>query len=375
MSGDKHPASRTDGAEIFLTGATGFIGSSLLAKWLDAEPDARVTLLVRPRRGVDPQVRAAQLLTEICPGSDAAVLADRVSILAGDISLPNFGLGAAEYGDLAKRTSHIIHCAAAVRFDLPLEEARATNVVGSENAIALARACKRLRRLDYVGTAYVAGTRTGTVREDELDKGQEHRNSYEKTKLESERLMRRAAGDLPITILRPSIVICDSRTGRISRYSAFSRVLRTYCLGHLKALPGDPATGMDIVPMDYLADAVYAITHSPGSAGKCYHLAAGPAALTSLDEVVTLAAEHFGREKLAVVPPATFDAMVAARAGRLSEEEQALVDEIRIYQPYLTTTLEFDNANALEVTERAGIRLPPLRSYFGKMAAHIRNMA
>ena len=362
-------------AEIFLTGATGFIGSSLLAKWLEAEPDAAVTLLVRPRRGVEPRDRAARLLAEICPERDARALAGRVSILAGDISLPGFGLETGQYGALAERTTRIIHCAAAVRFDLPVEEARAINVVGSENAVALGRQSRHLRRLDYVGTAYVAGSRAGIIREDELDKGQEHRNSYEKTKLESERLMRRAMDDLPITILRPSIVICDSRTGRISKYSAFFRVLLAYHLGRLKALPGDPATRMDIIPMDYLADAVYAIARAPGSSGKCYHLTAGPAALTPLEEVLALAAAHFGRERLPMVPPEAFDAMVRAKAGELSKEEQDLVNEIRIYRPYLTTTMEFDNSNTLEVTRPAGITLPPLGSYFGKMAEYIRSLA
>jgi hypothetical protein len=97
--------------------------------------------------------------------------------------------------------------------------------------------------------------------------------------------------------------------------------------------------------------------------------------LTSLEEVVELSAEHFGREKIAVVPPLAFDALVAARAGKISEDEQDLIDEIRIYQPYLTSTLEFDNSNTLKVAGRAGISLPALRSYFGKMAAHIRSLA
>jgi thioester reductase-like protein len=258
-----------------------------------------------------------------------------------------------------------------VRFDLPLEEARAINVAGSENVVALARTCTHLERLDYVGTAYVAGKRTGIITEDELDQGQDHNNTYEQTKLESEKLMRQAMRDLPIAVLRPSIVICDSRTGRISRYSAIFRVLRAYCRGQIKMLPGCASTLMDIVPMDYVADVADAVGRDPGTAGRCYHLAAGPTRMTPVGEVIALAAEHFGRERLALVPPAGFDAWVTSHAGKLSDDERDLIDEIRIYQPYLTSSPQFDTSNTREVTERLGISLPELKSYFGKMAAYI----
>jgi thioester reductase-like protein len=360
--------------EVFLTGATGFIGSGLLGKWLAAEPDVRISVLVRDRRGELPRDRVDKILGELFPEMDAAEVAARVRVVAGDISLGEFGLHAEEYHNLAGRTSHIIHCAAAVRFDLPLEEARAINVVGSENAVALAKACKHLERLDYVGTAYVAGRRTGVIREEELDKGQDHNNTYEQTKLESEKMMRQAMSDLPITILRPSIVICDSRTGRISRYSAIFRVLRMYHLGYLRVLPGYSSTMMDLVPMDYVADAVYAIGRDSESLGKCFHLAAGPAKTTSLAEVVRLAAEHFGRERLALASPREFDALVARRAGEISEDERDMLDELEIYQPYLASSPEFDTSNTLKVAGRAGITLPPLASYFGRMAAYIRSM-
>jgi thioester reductase-like protein len=135
-------------------------------------------------------------------------------------------------------------------------------VGGSRNVIALAGECRDLRRLDYVGTAYVAGKRSGVIGEDDLDAGQEHNNTYEKTKMESEAEMRRAAQRLPVTVFRPSIVICDSRTGGISRYSAFFRMLSAYNAGLLPALPGAASTMLDIVPMDFVAGAIGAIARA-----------------------------------------------------------------------------------------------------------------
>ena len=372
-------------SHVFLTGATGFIGSGILQKWLTDEPEAEIAVLVRTRRGVDPQTRLRRLLPEIFPSSEAGAseveisraeaFPQRVSIVEGDISLDRFGLTDSAYGDLAARTTHIIHCAAAVRFDLPLEEARAINVAGSENVVALGRRCAGLRRIDYVGTAYVAGRRTGTVKESELDLGQEHNNTYERTKLESELLMRKAMKDLPITIYRPSIVICDSRTGRISRYSAIFRMLKAYDIGQLPALPGSPSTLLDLVPMDYVADLLHAIASRTESLGSCFHLTAGSENLTSLALVAGLASEHFGRPRFQIVPPEVFEAAIRKREAGLSEAERDLLEEIGIYRPYLAGDLRFDNSNVRALLGTSYEAPPPLASYFARMSDYIRQTA
>jgi thioester reductase-like protein len=351
---------------VFLTGATGFIGSSFLKELLAAGPDGQIILLVRSRRGETPADRIKRVLAELGPEMETAVR-DRVTIVEGDVTLENFGLAGLRYADIAAHTTHIVHCAAAVRFDLPLDEARAVNLGGSERVLALARACRDLCRLDYVGTAYVAGTRTGIVKEDDLDLGQAHNNTYEQTKMESESLMRRAMRDVPLTIHRPSIVICDSRTGRISRYSAFHRMLAMYCMGRLTALPGQPSTLMDIVPVDYVAGAIHAISQDPASLGKCFHLTAGPDNLTPLQEICDLAEHHFGRPRLQIVPPETFEASTRGLDASLSEEDRDLLEEIRIYRPYLAGRLEFDNSNTRSALGPKA-QAPPLRGYFGAMA-------
>ena len=354
---------------IFLTGATGFIGSGVLQDWLVHEPDTEISILVRARRGADPQTRARRLLQDILLSPEA--YSDRISIVEGDISLARFGISDSAYQDLTDRTAHIIHCAAAVRFDLPLEEARAINVAGSQNVLALGRRCRNLRRLDYVGTAYIAGRRTGILKEDELDLGQQHNNTYEKTKLESELLMREAMTDLPITIHRPSIVICDSRTGRISAYSAFFRMLKAYNLGRLSALPGDPSTLLDLVPMDYVAGLIREIALRPDNLGKCFHLTAGPENLTPLSLVAQLASQHFGRAPFAIVTPEVFEAAVRKRDTQLTEEERDLIGEIAIYRPYLSASPRFDNSNVRTLLGPSYAPPPPLASYFQKMAAYI----
>ena len=352
---------------VFLTGATGYIGASLLRKWLDCS-DARLVLLVRGKHGEHPRKRIEDALGRLYGEADAARFSARIEVADGDVSLDRFGLEERLYRDLASRVSHVIHCAAAARFDLELDDARRTNVGGTRAILDFGRACGALRRIDYIGTAYVAGTRRGVIREDELDEGQEHNNTYERSKMEAEKLVRESMRELPVAVLRPSIVICDSRTGRASSFNGFYRALRMYWLGALKVLPGNPSSAMDLVPVDYVTEAVHSISNNPGGAGGCYHLAAGSNGATSLAEISELASRHFGKERFAIIPPGEFAAYVSKMQDRFGEKERDMLREIALYMPYLTGGLGFDNSNAVRAT---GLEAPPVRSYFGKMAEYI----
>lgn len=353
--------------EIFLTGATGYIGASLLQKWL-MSTDAVFNLLVRSKRGMEPTERVSGVLSELFSDTEASRFINRIRVMRGDVSLERFGLEEQEYRDLATRTSRIIHCAAAARFDLEITEARRVNVGGTRNILDFAGECLSLEKIDYIGTAYVAGRRTGTVTENELDEGQGHNNTYEESKFEAEKLVRESFGELPLTILRPSIVICDSRTGRASDFNGFYRALRMYWHGLLKILPGDPSTPMDLVPVDYVTDAAYTISHCADSIGECYHLAAGPDNPTTLDEVSELASRYFKKEKFAIMPPEEFNAYVSSRWDRLSEVERGMLEEIQLYMPYLAGGLLFDDSNTRRDT---GFAAPPVRDYFEKIAQYI----
>jgi thioester reductase-like protein len=354
-------------ADVFLTGVTGFIGRSLLRKWLDSG-DGFFRLLIRGKHDQSPQQRIGQVLADLYPGADETRFLERIEIVEGDVSVDRFGLNDSEYGRLTENISHIIHCAAAARFDLELEQARRTNVVGTANILDLAAECSRLQKIDYIGTAYVAGRRKGVITEDELDEGQEHNNTYERSKLEAEKLVRERMPELPITIYRPSIVIGDSKTGHVSGYSAFYRVLRAYVLGQLKMLPGHPSCPLDLVPVDYTADATYLISADDANRGKCFHLTAGLDNLTTLEEIRDLASRHFGREKFTIVPPGEFMASLERAGGSVSEEERKLIDELSIYLPYLTGELRFDNANTLMALSGTDLAVPRVADYFGRMA-------
>src|SRR6185312_13282356 len=171
---------------------------------------------------------------------------------------------------------HVIHCAATVRFDLPLDLARRDNTEGTRNVLDVTRGLKTLHRLDYIGTAYVAGGREGLIGEDELDMGQRFSNSYERTKMEAETLVRAFAKDHPASIHRPSIVVGDSKTGETSSFTGMYHTIVLFKQAYSKGLkvifPADPRTKVDIVPVDYVVDALFGLMATEKSLGHGHHL-------------------------------------------------------------------------------------------------------
>jgi thioester reductase-like protein len=353
--------------ELFMTGVTGYIGSSLLKKYLD-DTDMAISLLVRGRRDRSPADRLRAVLEDLYPEAGAGAFDGRIRVLEGDIAVERLGLKEKDYGELATRTARIIHCAAAARFDLDLEDARRINVGGTRNMLAMARECPGLEKFDYIGTAYVCGSREGLILEDELDKGQDHRNTYERSKMEAEKLVRGYFGEMPITVMRPSIVICDSKTGRASDFNGFYRALRLYWQGLVKMLPGDPSCRMDLVPVDYVTDAVFALSGCAASAGNCYHLTAGADRAASLAEIRDLAAEHFGRKPFTIIPPDDFLAWLSGMERDMTDGEKRITDELKLYMPYLGTKMSFDDSATLRDT---GLEPPRVGDYFGAMARYI----
>jgi thioester reductase-like protein len=155
---------------VLMTGATGFVGMELLRRFIE-RGDRRIHALVR---AADDEAAAERLPAHA-----------RLSAVAGDIEQPGLGLSEENRERLAQDVTTVVHCAASVSFDLSLEESRRVNVDGTRNVVDFAQRCRRLERLTYVSTAYVAGEPRGLFREDQLDVGQRFRNTYERSKFEA----------------------------------------------------------------------------------------------------------------------------------------------------------------------------------------------
>ncbi len=353
--------------DILLTGATGYIGKYLLRIWLE-KSDRKIRLLARSRAGVSARQRIVQSLQEISSPAEMDQWTHRWSVFEGDVAEDHLGLTAVHHDELFNGVTEIIHCAAAARFDLTLEEARRTNVSGVEHFLDSAAQIRGFKRFHYIGTAYVAGIRQGRVLESELDTGQEHRNTYERSKFEAEIMLRSRMTDIPITIYRPSVVICDSQTGQASDHNGVYRVLRMYLQHRLPFLPGEPDSLLDLIPVDYVCEAIFRLANSRNAVGGCFHITAGQRGTTTLRDIQELSSRYSGSPEFRLISKADFDLFIAGQTRHLPEAEQKLLGELAHYLPYLFCRMWFDNSNTVAET---GLTAPPVREYFPRFINHL----
>ena len=322
---------------VLLTGATGFVGMELLHRFLS-----------RGERHVYALARASD------DTAAAARLPDhpRLTAVAGDIERPGLGLAPETARRVTSEVTTVMHCAASVTFDLPLPESRRVNVDGTRNVLELAEGCDRLERLTYVSTAYVAGEPPGVFGEDDLDVGQRFRNSYERSKFEAEVMLRERGAQLPLQVLRPSIVVGDSHTGRTASFNVLYGPLKGIARGTIRALPARRSSPVDVVPVDYVADRAYEL--ATGGPDGTFHLVAGRNA-TTVGRLLELAAEHLHQRQPAVLPPGPYRRFVHPLLRRRCPG----LRKMEVYFPYFSMRVRFD--------DRKLGPAPPVEGYFGRL--------
>lgn len=235
----------TSGPTVLLTGASGVVGQALLERLAGCA----VTCLVH-RKPVD---------------------GPRLTTVRGDLTLPHFGLDRAAYDDLAARTDAVVHCAAITGFSADPGRTDALNVRGTENVLAFAR--RAGATVQHVSTAFV--TRRDLTRD---GYGSARPGVY----LGSKRLAEQALADsgVPANIIRPSVVIGDSVTGRIARFQGLHAMAGALLGNALPMLPLEPDTRIDFVPQDLVADVVAGLLRA-GTTGGEYWVTGGDAAPTA----------------------------------------------------------------------------------------------
>ena len=285
---------------VLLTGATGFLGAQIAQRLLK-EKDLTIIALVR----AEDQAAAIQRLERAWwdnPELAAALRENsRVEVMQGDVSLPRLGLDETEYTRLTERVTHIIHSAADLRVNVPIDALRKTNVEGTATMLAFAKDVNRnhgLERYSHISTAYVAGRRKGAIAEADLTGEYGFSNAYEMSKYEGEVLVQAAKSDLPISVFRPGMIVGSADSGEIQTFNTFYYPLRLYLTGKMPMIPADPAMPVNIIPVDVAADAVVRLTFCPEAQGLNFHLTAPLESLPRLGELVKFvrgwAREHPG---------------------------------------------------------------------------------
>ncbi len=214
----------------------------------------------------------------------------------------------------------------------------------------------------HVSTAYVAGRHEGPFGPDDLDRGQGFRNTYEQSKLEAEQLVR--SSGLPVQVVRPSIIVGDQHSGRTNAFNVVYQPLRAYARGLMPMAPGNREAPVDVVPVDFVAEAMLALLQHPP--GGTHLLVAGPRA-ASVGEFVQLAADRFDREPAAVLgEPAIAELIASLPADQQATATRALRKAEKLL-PYFDVRCRFEDPLTHALLAEHGIQVPHLRDYFGHL--------
>lgn len=335
----------------FVTGYPGFIGKRLVRYLAQANPSARITLLVQPKF-----LKEAQgYVNKLCGA--------QVEVISGDIVDMHLGLSGPEYQRLTNDITHIFHLAAISYLGMPYQTARKVNVEGTRGVLELARECQKLQRFVHFSTCYVSGDRVGVIAEDELEQGQGFRNVYEETKYEAERLVHRAKASLPITIIRPSTVVGDSTTGEIDRFEG------PYYLGMLLVLsplvlplplPGNGVAPLNVVPVDFVVRATWALAQKPEAIGKTVHLVdPNPMSARRVYELIAERA-HKKLPRFSISARATDLFLRIPGVEKLARPQRAAIH-------YVNHLALYNCRTALELLDGTGVRCPALSSYLDRL--------
>jgi thioester reductase-like protein len=364
-------------SHYFLSGGTGVVGSAIANQLLE-KPANRITLLIRAESDAHLASRLSELFRfwEREPGATR----ERLTALRGDTSLPQFGLPPDVFEQLCQQCTHIIHCAALVRMNLPLEDARRSSVGAAENVVRLAECARAhgvLQKVEFLSTVGVGGRRSGRLPERILHETRTFHNTYEHAKAEAETYVaERIAEGLPVTLHRPSMVVGDSVTGRVMRFQIFYHLVEfltgTRTLG---MFPRFGHTRLDLVPVDYVAAAVVWSSGQAATAGRVLHLCSGPEGSIPIGELqaaVRAACRAAGRTLPPVIalPIAAFRGAVRV-IGTLSPPGLTrAIATLPIFLDYLAEDQSFENQATRRLLGDHGIVLPPVESYLRNVLAY-----
>ena len=338
------------GGLVLVTGLPHAVAVGYVRRLLQQCPEVRVLGIVR----ADLLERAEREISRGMPG-----WALRVTLRPGTVTTEQLGQESRELAAWCDEIVEVVHIASLYHLGSDKALVEAVNIGGTQHLLSIAGRCPRLRRFHHYSTCFVAGDRAGVVLEEELERGQGFRNTWERTRFAAEMLVRRRAGDLPITISRAGILVGDSRTGELGRTDGPQFLLNALVHepGRLRLPSGSWSDrAVAFAPVDYVASAMLALGREEAAEGRTFHLV-DPDPL-SLASVVSLVDEIVGRmAALQARRRGWFDRLLdAAWLHPLAAAGRLRVDE-------LDTRARFNTMEAARLLQPLGLRCPAVPDY------------
>ena len=349
-----------DRETLFITGFPGFIANRLLERL--ARKDCDLIVLVQPAlvsRALDEIARLAQL---------SGRSEGDFQIVEGDIRESGLALSALDRELVQQQTTRVFHLAAVYDLAVPEDVALRVNAGGTRNVVELARSLPHLRQFHHVSTCYVAGKREGVILESELRHDAGYRNFYEQSKYLAEMEVEAAKRDLPVTIHRPAVVCGDSKSGETGKYDGVYYLIN-YLLRWPGALSliniGNHEVSLNLVPVDFVVDAMAALAFDEQAIGKTLQLA-DPVPLTTNQLFNAIAKSIDGRRSRITAPRSwVYFFLMLPPSPRITGLPHHAV-------PYFFVKQVYDSTQAQELLAPHGIRCPPFESYVDRIVDYAR---
>ncbi len=373
---------------ILITGSTGFLGNIIMRRLLDSGYKLRLLIRKRDNDTSENSFGVEGLIKELIlgnqsngylPGQDSEasdllgndvllyeLLLSNVEIYEGDITQNDLGLEREEFRKLYNEVDEVFHCAAMTHFEKQEDnEHIAVNIEGTENILKFVKFGKK-KRFHYVSTAYVAGKQNDIIYEHEMLNEPQFNNEYERTKFIAEQTVIKYAksNDISYIIYRPGIIVGDSKTGatcRFDNFYTFAKVLFNIRNAIIDR-KSDSLYGVDVrvsgyqdalinlVPIDYVSDAIFSILNSKEGVGKIFHITnPNPPTLCELRDLLL---PVIGLKGLNVKIDDSLE------QKQLSTMEKLFIRQTKSYYSYLFSKLRFDCTNTQKALMGTGISCP-----------------
>lgn len=351
---------------MLISGGTGFLGTALCAELLKM-CDGVIFVLVHASSDAEAVHRLREAWQH--DGALYAAIGGRVRPVAGDFTQSGLGLDAETADKIRHCVTRVFHVGAEVGFQKREAELMAVNREGTRNMLAFAGTLEGLERFVQVSTAYVAGRRSGVIREDD-PVGASFSSLYEKSKAEAEGLVR--ASGMPFVICRPGMIVGDSRTGWAKNFNTVYYLMRQMLLGRLLALPVKRDQRLNVAPVDYVANAMAKIGLCDAAGGRTFHLTCPTAMQPRAGELADYIRAWAEKNLDVRLPKPIFLPLGAVKRlglihnGKAGEKRRTPLSNLLTLTPYFFSDQDFDRTNTDAV---AGKYALDWRSYIDALLA------